>query len=206
VVFDQAESLGLRLSLLDIGGGFPSPDGGSLHPQISLTFEEIASTINTKVDHYFPKTKYPDVRIIAEPGRYFVTSAFTLASRIEARRHFVSSESQANKQVMYYVGDGVYGAFNCIAFDHAVPSPSPLKIKDRFIFSDAVKEQKLVPHMTSSVWGPTCDSMDCISKECRLPLLEIGDWLRFDNMGAYTMVAASNFNGFKQSQVYYVNE
>jgi len=33
--------------------------------------------------------------------------------------------------------------------------------------------------------------------------LRVGDWLAFDNMGAYTVCAASQFNGFGVSKVIY---
>jgi ornithine decarboxylase len=33
--------------------------------------------------------------------------------------------------------------------------------------------------------------------------LGVGDWLAFDNMGAYTVCAASRFNGFAISKVTY---
>ena len=33
--------------------------------------------------------------------------------------------------------------------------------------------------------------------------LQVGDWLAFDNMGAYTVCAASQFNGFEVSKVVY---
>ena len=33
--------------------------------------------------------------------------------------------------------------------------------------------------------------------------LRVGDWLGFDNMGAYTVCAASQFNGFEVSNVIY---
>jgi ornithine decarboxylase len=37
-----------------------------------------------------------------------------------------------------------------------------------------------------------------------LPIgLQVGDWLGFDNMGAYTICAASQFNGFEVSNVIY---
>jgi len=49
----------------------------------------------------------------------------------------------------------------------------------------------------STLFGPTCDSMDCIGKDLDLTELEVGDWLYFKNMGAYTVAAASPFNGFK---------
>lgn len=62
------------------------------------------------------------------------------------------------------------------------------------------------PHHTSSVWGPTCDSIDCVSSATQLPsALQVGDWLGFDNMGAYTICAASQFNGFEISNVVYTS-
>jgi ornithine decarboxylase len=46
--------------------------------------------------------------------------------------------------------------------------------------------------------------MDCISRSVALPsALKTGDWLGFDNMGAYTICAASQFNGFELSNVIY---
>ena len=47
----------------------------------------------------------------------------------------------------------------------------------------------------SSVWGPTCDGLDCILETTKLPELEVGDWMYFKDMGAYTMASASTFNG-----------
>ena len=57
-----------------------------------------------------------------------------------------------------------------------------------------------------SIWGPTCDSMDCISKYAELPELIVGDWLYFEHMGAYTMAASSEFNGYKKTPVFYINK
>lgn len=53
----------------------------------------------------------------------------------------------------------------------------------------------------SSVWGPTCDSIDLVSPLSHLPAMEVGDWLYFEDMGAYTVCAASTFNGFPRSAV-----
>ncbi len=58
----------------------------------------------------------------------------------------------------------------------------------------------------SSVWGPTCDSIDCVCPLTQLPSgLAVGDWLAFENMGAYTICAASQFNGFEVSNVVYTS-
>jgi len=97
-----------------------------------------------------------------------------------------------------YINDGVYGAFNCILFDHQVVHPYVLSMNGSFHVPDS--EEKGV----RSVWGPTCDSIDCVCPKTTLPVgLRVGDWLGFDNMGAYTICAASQFNGFEVSKVTY---
>jgi len=176
-VFDIAAEIGFSMDLLDIGGGFP----GSKGPYIS--FEEIANVVNQSLEEHFP----PEcgVTIIAEPGRYFVASAFTLCTNIIAKRDVISEEDNEPCS-MYYVNDGVYGSFNCLIFDHAEVMPIPLvDTTDR-------------PLQKSSVWGPTCDSMDRILETINLPTMNVGEWMAFENMGAYTVCAASTFNGFQK--------
>lgn len=89
---------------------------------------------------------------------------------------------------MYYLNDGVYGSFNCTIFDHWVVNPIP------FPLNGSLEGREF--YMTT-LWGPTCDSMDCISRNVIMPEMNIGEWIVFQEMGAYTMAAASNFNGFK---------
>lgn len=55
--------------------------------------------------------------------------------------------------------------------------------------------------MTSTLWGPTCDSMDKIASDVQLPNIEVGDWIIFKDMGAYTLPVASPFNGFPVPRV-----
>jgi len=227
-VFDEAEKEGFDLTLLDIGGGWPGTDEGP------LILEDICEAIGRHITNLFP----PKVKIIAEPGRYFCTSSYTLAVTVTSRRERYSlgqraqnkistpgqshdnssdlkkqalhkaaaaaadSDSEAadkeeikeqtdpSKEVLYYLSDGVYGSFNNIVFDHAQPSPATFKS------SDVTRK--------SCLFGPTCDSIDVICKDIDLPELEIGDWLYFMNMGAYTVASASSFNGFKPPNAFYV--
>jgi ornithine decarboxylase len=97
------------------------------------------------------------------------------------------------KEVLYYLSDGVYGSFNNIVFDHAQPRPKIL----------VAKEDKTTQTEKSCLFGPTCDSIDVICKDVELPTLEIGDWLYFLNMGAYTVASASSFNGFRPPNAKY---
>lgn len=41
-------------------------------------------------------------------------------------------------------------------------------------------------------------------ERCGLPEMHVGDWMLFENMGAYTVAAASTFNGFQRPTIYYV--
>lgn len=54
-------------------------------------------------------------------------------------------------------------------------------------------------------FGPTCDSIDCVAKEVQVPELNVGDWIVFPNMGAYTSAAASTFNGMPKPIVTYIH-
>jgi len=64
---------------------------------------------------------------------------------------------------MYYVSDGVYGSFNCLVFDHVT------------IIPETVKDTSGDALYPSSIWGPTCDSMDCITKTVALPKVLVTD-------------------------------
>lgn len=57
---------------------------------------------------------------------------------------------------------------------------------------------------SSSIWGPTCDGLDQVIENILLPELKLGDWLIFENMGAYTLPVASPFNGFPIPKVHIV--
>lgn len=66
------------MKLLDIGGGFPGYRG------CEAEFGELAAAINTVTDKLFPRGD--DYEIIAEPGTFFVASAFTLFARIIGKK------------------------------------------------------------------------------------------------------------------------
>jgi diaminopimelate decarboxylase len=60
------------------------------------------------------------------------------------------------------------------------------------------------PQLTlRSLFGPTCDSLDVIC-DVELPDLQVGDWLYFTNMGAYTVASATHFNGFLPPNAHYI--
>jgi ornithine decarboxylase len=157
---------------------------------------------------------------------------FVLAAAGEAavsgivRQAIADSVQPLQDDFAYYINDGVYGAFNNLLFDHATVRPrklrhaiSPkhqivevvhgegegalrtLEVVDEEADETSPQDETLYP---STVFGPTCDSMDVLSRGVLLPKMAVGDWMYFQNMGAYTSAAASTFNGFPTTEKFYV--
>lgn len=232
-LFDYArEQYGIKMHFLDLGGGYP---GSSEVDQVEL-FNAISSEINSALEKHFPVDFFAqlngndenNLKIIAEPGRYYACSAFTLCVGVIAKRIMSQTETQQtqdeealkklgkqmiseredeptfylrkensfvdhSKSIMYYVNDGVYASFNCLFYDHAECFPCLIK-EGRSQNSTLYK---------SSLWGPTCDGLDVISKECYLPELDQGEFMVFKNMGAYTLSGAVAFNGIPLARCIY---
>jgi diaminopimelate decarboxylase len=163
----------------DYGFKFDTLDIGGGFPSDTELFASIAQTVNFSLDTYFKDIP----NIIAEPGRYLVEKSHTL----------VVSVITVKSDRRYYINEGLYGSFNCVYFDHAYPVFVPYTLK-----SDNVLYKK------STVFGPTCDSMDVLGDSYLLPDLSVGDRLYVENFGAYTCAASSNFNGFNAPTRYYI--
>jgi ornithine decarboxylase len=124
------------------------------------------------------------VRVIAEPGRYIAGPAAIAVSSVMGR-------AQRSGAWWYYLDDGVYGSYSGQLYDHG---HYPIR---------ALREG---PLHASVLAGPTCDSIDVIAEDIRLPKLKEGDLLVGSAMGAYTWAHASEFNFFPKATVVSVNE
>lgn len=52
-------------------------------------------------------------------------------------------------------------------------------------------------HQDYTVFGPTCDSLDQLPEPLSLPQnIAEGDYILFENMGAYTHAIGTRFNGY----------
>jgi len=174
-IFEQAKEIGQELTFLDIGGGFPVP-----YEEYIPSFETLAEVINSNISEYFDN---PEIKIIAEPGRFFVATAAVVIVEINGK-------AIRNDKIYYYVNDGVYNTFSGAIFDH---------IQYHF---KAFKEGLL---KESAVVGPTCDALDKISLNEQLPELNLEDLLYSENVGAYTNASATHFNGFPPAEIIHIN-
>ncbi|KAF8759196.1 hypothetical protein HU200_010224 [Digitaria exilis] len=125
-----------------------------------------------------------DVEVIGEPGRYFAQTPFTLAARVFGKR----TRGQVRE---YWIDDGIYDTLNCVVnISRYVPRPVP-------VVASACGET----HHPSTVFGPTLNPLDVVVQGYPLPELRIGDWMVFHDIGAYTTVVSTNFNGFSASEM-----
>jgi ornithine decarboxylase len=129
--------------------------------------------------------KVPKNRIvIAEPGRYFAQPSQDLFVKVIAKK-------PGSNGWRYVIDESLYGHFSCIPFDHQKPAWFRVPMCDRDIQRTKQK---------GTIFGRTCDSLDVIANGS-MEELDVGDWLYFPLMGAYTSATASEFNGFPKPSV-----
>lgn len=174
------KKLKITLDIIDIGGGYPCAYAST---EKNLTLEEIAH--NTLAQ--YQRLPYQP-RLILEPGRGIAaTSAVAVTS--------VIGRVERKGSTWIFLDAGVYNAlFETMAYQgstrYRVTSLRPSYDAGEMLFALA---------------GPTGDSPDVITHEALLPQdIEVGDRLVFHDVGAYSLVAASRFNGFPKPDVYFV--
>ncbi|XP_011645833.1 ornithine decarboxylase 2-like [Pogonomyrmex barbatus] len=91
-----AKSMGCKdVQLIDIGGDIPGEKGTNI--------DKFANIVNDAIQDLDPS-----IRVISELGRYYVDSAFTLATFIHSKR-LVRKDNKIMR--MYYVTVGTYSTF-----------------------------------------------------------------------------------------------
>jgi ornithine decarboxylase len=101
-IYDLMAVKGIKMDILDIGGGFPVRYLENIMP-----IHRFCEPINDALNNYFPGT-----RIIAEPGRVICGDAAVLVTRVVGK-------SKRNAVQWYYIDDGLYNSFSGKVYDHA---------------------------------------------------------------------------------------
>ena len=147
---------------------------------------------------------------MAEPGRYFAAGSMDLVttiigSRFDNKDYIDHSSNEQNQclhmdsvENVYYINDGIFGSFANIPYEQATFSVSSLRKQNVEPTEDEERKYR------STVFGPTCDSSDCLTVSVDLPLLTIGDNLYFYHIGAYSNSCSMKFNGFQTTKYFYI--
>lgn len=168
------ESLGIELTYLDIGGGFPSANtlqaqlmpGETITPTPDQYAEVVCDTLQEGVK-FFDEPP----RLIMEPGRSVVDESMSLLSRV------VAVKERENGSRFAIIDAGVNLLPTAYYYKHAISS-------DR----DASQGMEQI-----DVFGPLCMQIDVIRKGAMLPIVHTGDILTIKNVGAYNFSQSMPF-------------
>lgn len=169
-VGEVIERAGIEPVCIDVGGGFPVAYPGRDVPPLEDFMLEIENGLNRI------KVK-PQVQILAEPGRALVALGCSLLTQVQLR-----------KEDQLYINDGVYGGL------------SELLDSENRLLAQVIRLDGSVSNQLQDFYlcGPTCDSFDMLPSPLSLPTdVCEGDWIEFDQVGAYSSALANRFNGFR---------
>lgn len=171
---DEVEARhGIRLDVLDIGGGFPASYDSPAIPlaRITAALRPVLAALDGRMT------------VIAEPGRAVVADAGTAVTR-------VVSVAERPDGAWAYLDDGLYGSWSNVLTEHVRPL---------VLAAPEIAGAPLAGTVT--IAGPTCCGLDVIARAWPMPRLQVGDVVVSPTMGAYTSVTASSFNGRRPAAV-----
>jgi ornithine decarboxylase len=181
-IFSDAASRGIELSLLNLGGGFPSHYRTPMS-ELPVHTDAIKSSLRRHFGDDLP-------HIIAEPGRYIPGDAGVIQSEVV----LISQKSSEARKRWVYLDVGKFGGLPEVldeAIQYRIQTPH-----------DGGETGPVI------LAGPTCDEVDVIYDAAgyELPLeLMIGDRVEILSTGAYTASYSSvGFNGFPPLKEYYI--
>ncbi|EGT51255.1 hypothetical protein CAEBREN_10158 [Caenorhabditis brenneri] len=150
------------------------PDG-----TVNEEFITFCDSLNRVISDLFE----PHIHFSASIGRFLVTNAFTLCTNVIGKREmdakFITNDDfDDGIGFVYQTNDGIFGSFGCKQMD-INPLCKPLELGDD-------TEEKHQLHF-GTILGPTLDRTDVAQRLMKSRQLRIGEWLVWEQMGAFTI-------------------
>jgi ornithine decarboxylase len=175
---DVIRAAGVRVDVIDVGGGFPVA-----YPEID---PPPLGAFMAEIDAAFDALEMPGVKLWAEPGRALVAGGGSIVVQVQLR-----------KGHRLYVNDGVFGTL-------ADAGALGFRFPARLIRAGASYG---APDQAFSLFGPTCDSSDVMHGPFLLPDdVAEGDWIELGQLGAYGSCLRTAFNGFDRATLVEVSD
>lgn len=166
---------GIKLAMLDVGGGFPVRYRRDPPPMTDYA----AVIFGAAADLPYP------VELACEPGRAIAASAGTMVASVIG-----TTWRRRGLRVSLDTG-AFHGLIEALESDRQLQFPA------------AIPDAGDRPLTPCTLTGPSCDSQDTILDEVLLPMPRPGDQVRIGNAGAYTTCysGSSAFNGYRSPVV-----
>lgn len=183
-LFDMCAEDGIKLSLLNIGGGYPIS-----YTKVAPKIQEI----DKKIRQYLSEKFNDHIEILLEPGRAIVGDCGIMVCR-------VLGTAKRGYENWVYLDVGIFnGLMEALGGIKYLYIPEEIENnnhdeKEQFSFFEK--------HKKWTIAGPSCDSMDVIEKNAYIEgVLKSGQLILIPSAGAYTTSYASEFNGFSLPEI-----
>lgn len=185
------KKLGMKISVLDLGGGFrktrPHPFGPGGITSIP-TIDEYAQLITSTIKEKFGQAKSDLPELLLEPGGYIVTDAVTLLSTVGNI-----------KEVKEGAGKGKWVAVDSSAYMFA------RKLIFNFFHQTVIANKMLEPlEEEVDIVGNAC-TYDYIADGVMVPRLRRGDLVATLDQGSYCEVISTQYNAIPRPATVIVN-
>ncbi|MDH3232787.1 MAG: diaminopimelate decarboxylase [Alphaproteobacteria bacterium] len=176
----EARRLGLKPTMIDLGGGYPSANqlkpeydlpGGSVRKDDMLTpyADAIISRLRKAKDLFGGRPT-----LVLEPGRAVVDTAVDLLARVVALKQI------PNQGKAVIVDAGVNLVPTACWYDHHIDAST-----DAFEGGSSLE--------TVAIYGPLCMQIDVLRNRALVPPLHVGDPIVISNVGAYCQTQSMQF-------------
>ncbi len=178
-----SKQAGVKVSKLNVGGGFPANYTLSTAPEPEVFFRAIDDAV---IKAFGAKDK---PALECEPGRGLVATCMSLLTRVK----IVCSDGDD-----IFINDGVYGGL--MEYMQVPDLRPPFRVWRNGKELEGVSK-------SFKVFGPTCDPLDVLPH--RLDIydgLKEDDYIEFGTLGAYGIATCTQFNGYGGYQIVAVDK
>ena len=179
ILFETAKNF-KNLSFIDFGSGFKVPYKlGDIETNIEELGEKLTEKFNTFCNDYGK-----ELTLAFEPGKFLVSQAGYFLTKVNVVKQTTSTVfAQVDSGFNHLIRPMLYGSY------HEIKNISNPEGRERFY----------------SVVGYICET-DTFGSNRKIAEINEGDYLAFENAGAYCQTMASNYNSrFRPAEVLWLN-
>ena len=180
ILFDTARKF-KKLSFIDFGSGFKVPYKKG---DIETNIEELGEKLSIRFNE-FCRDYGRDLTLVFEPGKYLVSEAGYFVSKVNSVKQTTSTVfAQVESGFNHLIRPMLYGSY------HEIENLSNPSGEQRFY----------------SVVGYICET-DTFGSNRKISEIKEGDYLVFNNAGAYCFSMASNYNSrYRPKEILWIDD
>jgi len=182
-LIDTLEADGHKVSVLDLGGGWPMNYTDDQSPGIEPFAEALIPLLAERAKK--------GLRIVLEPGRSILANSGVLLTRVQ--------HVKVGRAKTFVICDAGMHTLIRPAFYRAFHFAWPVQVEARHAPPAAAEQIDLPGLVPSDIVGPICETGDFLARGRNLPPVRRGDIIAVFSAGAYGMSMSSNYNDHGRS-------